>query len=39
MSARAIWLWITAAYLLVILTSLWASGVLPPPDPTLLGHR
>jgi hypothetical protein len=37
MSSRAIWLWIAAAYLLVILTSLWATGVLPPPDAPPLG--
>lgn len=37
MSARAIWLWIAAGYVFVILTSLWATGVLPPPEPPLLG--
>lgn len=35
MSPRAVWLWIAAAYMLVILTSLWATGVLPPPSPPL----
>jgi hypothetical protein len=36
MSPRAIWLWIAAVYLFVILTSLWATGILPPPGPPLL---
>jgi len=36
MSARAIFLWIAAAYMLVILTTLWATGVLPPPKPPLI---
>ena len=36
MSARAIWLWIAAAYLLVILASLWATGVLQAPVPPSL---
>jgi hypothetical protein len=35
--ARAIWLWIAAAYMLVILVTLRATGVLPPPEPPLLG--
>ena len=33
LTARAIWLWIAAAYLVVLLTTLWATGVLPPPNP------
>jgi hypothetical protein len=37
LTARAIWLWIATAYLLVILTSLWATGVLPVPNTPLLG--
>jgi hypothetical protein len=37
LTARAIWLWIAAAYMLVILTTLWATGVLPTPQPPLLG--
>jgi hypothetical protein len=37
MSARAIWLWIAAVYLLVILTSLWTTGVLPAPQPPPIG--
>jgi len=37
LTARAIWLWIAAVYLLVILTGLWATGVLPAPNPPLLG--
>jgi len=36
MSTRAIWLWIATAYMLVILTTLWATGVLPPPEPPLI---
>jgi hypothetical protein len=37
LTARTIWLWIAAAYMLVILIGLWATGVLPPPEPPLLG--
>jgi hypothetical protein len=37
LTARAIWLWIAAVYLLVIFTGLWATGVLPTAGPALLG--
>jgi hypothetical protein len=37
LTARTIWLWIAATYLLVILTSLWATGVLPAPNPPPFG--
>jgi hypothetical protein len=37
LTARAIWLWIAVVYLLVILTGLWATGVLPSPDAPPLG--
>jgi hypothetical protein len=36
MSARAIWLWIVVVYMLAILASLWATGILSPPGPPLL---
>lgn len=36
-SVRTIWLWIAAAYLLVIFTNLWAAGLLPAPEPPLVG--
>jgi hypothetical protein len=37
LTARAIWRWIAAAYMLVILVRHWATGVLSPPEPPLLG--